>query len=89
MGVENLVFFTAFRTMLLLVLRGVAHPSFARPPLSYPGTVGLILGSTPLHAYLLRAWGWVLERPHPPPLARAAPPPSVSFLRTRGRGSAE
>ena len=67
--------------LFLLMLRGVAHPSFARPPktLSYPGTVGLILGSTPLHAYLLRAWGWVLERPPPTPSrGRPLPPPSRS-----------
>ena len=64
--------------MLFLVLRGVAHPSFARPPLSYPGTVGLNLGSTPLYAYYGHGDGCWNAPTHPLSRGRPLLPPSRS-----------
>ena len=64
--------------MLFLMLRGVAHPSFVRPPPSYPGTVGLILGLTPLHAYYGHGDECWNAPPHPLSRGRPLPPPSRS-----------
>ena len=58
------------------MLRGVARPSFARPPLSYPGAVGRILGLTPLHAYYGHGDECWNAPPHP--LSRGRPLPSPS-----------